>query len=188
MGFGLFSPVLRMLIDKSSYWSVLNGNRNYQILHVLHWVVFVLSSEPNCLFPPLLHCLCFQVYLIALHLHHVLTAMMLIIFFLLAFVLLAPWCSLGSPFSVFLFFFFLLSYMLLESHRTVYFKRFCKILFCYLFSGFGRMPCESTLPCISVCKDGLHKASSEGIWINLVWFLHFRKYLGYWHHWFSGQA
>lgn len=56
------------------------------------------------------------------------------------------------------FFFFsyhLLRYVLSESHRTGYLKRFCKVFF-YLFSSvFDRMHYGSSLPCISVKLDCL---------------------------------
>lgn len=53
----------------------------------------------------------------------------------------------SSLFAFLSSFSYLLSYILSESHRTDYLKRFCKTFFRYLFSsGFDRMRSETIFP------------------------------------------
>lgn len=167
-----------------SYWSVLNSNRNCQILTVLqsfaficHWpvvspVVFFLLCYFSFMFSGLPDNTAFT-SCTGDDAH--------------SFVPLctcSPWfvcSSLSSLLLAFLSPFSLNVFSAMYSQRAIglFILRDCRIFSWYFFSsGFDRMCSESSLP-LHQCRDGLYTTSSEGVQANLVCFLHYRKYLWY---------
>lgn len=171
-----------MLVDRS-YWSVLNSNRNCQILTVLHSVAFVchwLVVSPVVFFLPCSSSFTFSglpdntafTSCIGNDAH--------------SFVPLcacSPWfvcSSLSSPLLAFLSPFSLNVFSAMYSQRAIglFILRDCKIFSWYFFSPQGLTECvlRAVFPCINV---EMGCTTSEGVQANLVCFLHCRKYLWY---------